>query len=239
MIRPGWIRRGRALAASALVSAVLITVPTAGDAQIPGLPYYTDPFDAPAARNSSVLMTVGHATDVNNEEGLLSWTIAGRYRPTMGVTVTGTAGLHYPDAGGAQGRGARPQLAAAWDWIAVNLADVIVGLHNGVGYRRVSDGGVLTIPLGAGVTWFLPVVPTAAGPQVGVWALPRGEYLRRAGDGVTATDLTWAASFGVSVLTSGGLGINLGGDYRSVPAGPATLPFVPDWSWALMVRRRR
>ncbi len=227
----------RAAFLSVPVLLALLTIDSA--AQLPGLPSFTDPFRASPARSHSVLFAVAHAADDAGEEGALSWTAGLRARPLDRVTVHIVAGAHYPLGAGGE-RTVRPQLGVGWDVLLLG-SYITLGLHNGVGYRAAEGGEVFTIPVGVGITGVIPVIATGAGPKIALWGLPRWELVHRGANGVSETDATLGASFGISLVTSDGLGINLGGDYRDVGdlSSDRSLPHVPDWSWALMLRLRR
>ena len=226
--------------AAALYVPVLLALLTLDSAaQVPGLPSFTDPFRASQARSHSMLFAVAHATDNVGEEGALSWTGGLRVRLLDRVTVQAVGGAHYP-LGMDGERTVRPQLGVGWDVLLLR-SSMTLGLHNGVGYRAADGGSVFTIPVGLGITGLIPVIATGAGPKIAVWGLPRWELVYRGAQGVSETEATLGASFGVSFVTSDGLGINLGADYRDVEdlSSNPLLPHVPEWSWALMLRLRR
>ena len=221
-----------------LAAVALASLPPHAPAQVPGLPLFHEPFRAPPGIDHGVLLTLGHARqEGGGHQGALSWTLGGRYRPADRLTVQAAGGVHYPvDARGE--RSARAQLGGAIDLLLVRRT-VTVGLVTGAGYGAAGEGGVLTVPLGLGATWSIAVTETGAGPKIGLWAMPRGELVRRARDGASETDLGWGASWGVSAVTGAALGFNAGVDYRDVPtpeAGGPSLPPLAEWSFALLVR---
>jgi hypothetical protein len=218
-------------------AAAVFALAGAASAQVPGLPLFHEPFRAPAGVDHGVVLVLGQGRTDDGHDGSPSWTLGGRYRFVDRVIAQAAAGMHYPY--GASGRDARLHAGGAFDVLLIRRT-VTVGTVTGVGYAAVDDGAsVLTVPLGLGGTWFIPVTGTGAGPKVGVWLMPRAEVLRRALDDAAETDLTWAASWGVSAATGAAIGFNLGVEYRSVPDAPTALgalPHVPDWSFALMMR---
>jgi hypothetical protein len=223
---------------SNLLPAVLLAVaalaPHAG-AQVPSLPLFHEPFRAPTGVDRGVLLTVGQARPDDDSGGAFAWTLSGRYRLAPSVTVTGAAGTHA--LGGTEG-GTRAHLGGTLD-LLVAREPLSVSLVGGGGYARAREGGVLSFPLGVGVTRFRAVTATGAGPQLGFWAMPRAELLRRSAGAHAATDLTWGGSAGVAASGGAALGLSLGADYRRVPSTPETspaLPRVPRWSFALLVR---
>lgn len=233
-------------AAGVLACAVVVFSGFAVEAQVPGLPMFTDPFrtNMASGKDLGVLLTIGHASDDGGEEGKFSFTAGLRRRLIERMTAQVTGGLYRPLAGGGE-RISKAQVGALLDYI-VKTDPAALSVHGGIGYRGADDGSVTTFPLGLGIsgqiplTTFVPNNQSPGGPQLGFWALPRGELLRRSGAGASQTDPIWGVSFGLSIWISEGIGINSGWDYRDVPSTSptASLPFVPDWSWALLLRLR-
>lgn len=232
-----------------MLGALAVALHTSGvAAQIPGHPYFFDPFRARPGVDRALVLTIGRASD-RADQGFLSWAAGGRVRFADRVTVDGQAGLHYPeDALG--DRAAKPQAGAAFNLLMHRRPRATTGLTLGGGYRAGPEGGTLVLPVGVGGWLFVGRITESGprfggidegGPPIGVWALPRGEVLHRFANGDSSTDLVFAVSVGVSAGASSGLGFNLAADYRRVPDVDAalSLPSVPEWSFAFRARLRR